>query len=413
MTHERVGKTDAANSNAKSRLTVDAKTQYFEAIWNYGKRQQVGALMLGPKDIDHRKSVYKQYNIRPETLSKVAVEFVLQREELSRFIIKELDVLLRVGGTFEIIIVDSKSHSSYVRSRDQVKYEFSVSTNGRYVLIEAIKLVDGKILKLIYRKTRPSLPEIDSIDKWTFGIITNGMKNEKVNDLVNSIIRQNIPEYEILICGPYPFANNYRGISLTVLDDIVLHDDIRAPVAAKKNRIIARARFNNLCILHDRFLLPDDWHAKFKEYGNYFDCLCLPTIDKAGNRFNVDWMAFSCPLTQTAKRNRSMRYSSWSPEVIMQGGVLVGKKSLMEKFGLDERLHWEEMEDMQFSKTAYLNGVLFNVDVNNCFYSEAVNHTPSPKGRLAEGLKSWMLWYRGLISNFVKFKIYSDRYNRS
>ena len=126
------------------------KTQFKKAMWSWNRDKDVG-LGLDLSDVNHLQQIYQKYDVVPETLENVAVEFLLQREMLARFIIKELDILLMVGGVFEITIVNSRSHSNYFRSRDQVKYEFSIATNGRYKLLSSIELEGSGVLKLCYQ----------------------------------------------------------------------------------------------------------------------------------------------------------------------------------------------------------------------------------------------------------------------
>lgn len=388
-------------------------TQQFKtAVWSYKKQSKANdTFVFDSKDLDHTKQIFTKYEISPESLEKVTVDFIIQHEESGRYVIKQLDILLQVGGYFEVNIIDSKNHSSYFLSNDQVKYEFSVSTNGRYFLSEANK--HGEILSLLYQKRTSCLPENDTILKWSFGIITNGEKLGSLNKLLNSIHDQHIPEYEIIICGPYPAQGqpiDYTNV--IILPDIIYDNDIRFPIAAKKNRVIDAARYNNLCILHDRFKLSEGWYMNMMKYGNYFDYLCLPTLDKSGNRFGVDWMTFSFPLTQTLHINKSIDYHKWSPDVIIQGGVIIGKKHLILQHKLDERLHWEEMEDIHFSKAAYLNGAFFNIDINNSFISESVNHTPLSTSLIVK-LKINIYSKLHFLKDYLKFKSLIRKYHKS
>ncbi len=385
------------------------KHQYKKAIWSYTS-QDDNDLCLNIRDVNHLQKIYHKYNVIPETLEKVAVEFMLQRETLSRFIIKELDILLMVGGVFEITIVNSKAHSSYFCSRDQVKYEFSIATNGRYKLLSAIELDNSGILKLCYKKCEATLQEGDKVSSWSFGIISDGRKNDKVTSLIRSILEQKIPNFEVIVCGLYSIPDEFSDIDIVVLDDIILEEDLRAPTPAKKNKIVKKAKYNNLCILHDRFTLPGNWYSNFARHGNYFDVLCMPTIDLHGNRFRVDWMNFNYPITQIRKQNRSLKYSKWTPEVIIQGGILVAKRSIILEFMFDERLHWEELEDMQLSKQAYLAGAFINVDINNFVYSDSVNHKSEHRSDLYIQLLELYHWYRGYVSNYIKFRVIQRKY---
>jgi hypothetical protein len=385
------------------------KTQCKKAMWSRNPDKDVG-LGLDLSDVNHLQQIYQKYDVVPETFDYVAVEFLTQREFLSRFIIKELDILLMIGGVFEVIIVNSKSHSNYFRSCDQVKYEFSIATNGRYKLLDAHEEKNSGVLKLRYKKFAATLEAGDDISCWSFGIISDGRKNDKVTKLIQSVIKQKIPNFEVIICGPYTIPEEFNGKDIIVLDDVKLDQDIRPPTPAKKNKIIKRARYNNLCVLHDRFTLPHDWYSNFENYGNYFDVLCLPTVDAGGNRFRVDWMNFHYPITQITSQNRSLDYSSWTPEVIIQGGILIAKKNLMQKVMFDERLHWGELEDMQLSKKMYLEGAFINVDVKNFVYSEAVNHKAQSRSETYSSLIERYYWFRGYVSNFIKFRLIQNKY---
>lgn len=380
--------------------------KYHNIVWSKRKKSAKDTLYLTLDDVNHLAQIYKKYQIEPESVSKVRIEFIVQRNVRARFMIKELDYLLKVGGTFELVLFDNTAHSTYIRSKDQVKYEVSVSTNGRYVKQEETTPTT-KTIQITYKKIKASLPVDDSIEKWSFGIITNGTKNDQVDVLIQSIIRQHIPQYEIVICGPYENTQAYSQV--TVLSDVAIHDDIRAPISAKKNKIIQAATYNNLCIFHDRFYLPNDWFVRFQQYGNYFDFLNLPTVDDCGRRFRVDWMTFCDPITRISTMfNRPLRYSQWSSQLIIQGGIILGKKHLMLNNLLDERLYWGELEDMHFSKMVSLQGSFINTDVNNYVISKAVNHAATEQH--AGYLKECYAWLRGVCVNFLKFHYYQIKY---
>jgi hypothetical protein len=170
------------------------------------------------------------------------------------------------------------------------------------------------------------------------------------------------------------------------------------------------AVYNNLCILHDRYTLPEKWFRNFKAYGNYFDCLNLKTEDEKGNRFGVDWMKFRYPLSSRYSINRAMAYSEWDEEVIIPGGSIVIKKHQVEKFMLDERLHWVELEDMQFSKIAYLHGLMINIDSNNNFISRAVNHNTKKFNWYRIVIVNTYLWIRGLLGNLIHYSRMINKY---
>ena len=294
-------------------------------------------------------------------------------------------------------------------SRDQVKYEFGISTNGRYSLI--YKNSSNGFLKLRFKKNKNILQKNDSIDKWTFGIPSGGNNDDRVNNLISSIIQQKIPNYQIIICGAY--NKKIINKNIKILSDVNLDDDIRIPICHKKNKIIKHAKYENICILHDRFSLSKNWYKNMINFGNYFDFLCMPTFDKYGNRFNVDWMKFNDPIVNWFKRNNYLKYNKWHKNVIVQGGILISKKNILLDNLLDERIYWEELEDFQMSKMAYLNGCFICIDKKNYVISESVNHKPqiSGEGFISE-IINYFKWVYAILKNMIYFNKISKKFKK-
>jgi len=340
-----------------------------EVIWSYNADTASNSTFyLNQKDVNHLVRIYNKYHVQPESISKVSIHFLCDKEPLIRYLIKELDILLTVGCEFEILATYTTAHGQYLRSIPQLMYEFSVATAGRYVLKE--KAINQTQVKLRYRKEKSTNPIDDRIDKWSFGIITNGKKNEQVCALIKSIQDQNISNSEIIVCGPDPLAASKTHCPVKVINDVTLKDDIRAPITAKKNRLFEAMQNNNFCILHDRYLFHAEWFSQMQKYGNYFDLLTMPNLSQAGNRV-VDWNEYVGKPSEVDKLGRyCLGYSEWSNNWYAQGGLIIGKQHLFEKKLLDERLHWGELEDIQFSQIANLNGVFLYFDVDNFIWTD-------------------------------------------
>lgn len=335
-------------------------------IWsNFKKKPLNDTLYLSFDDVNHLERIWKKYKLTPESIEEVHIDFLADRHKLVRYIIKELDILLKVGGEFVINSTKTTYHGNYIRSLDQIKFEFSVSTNGRYSM--KMKTNHKRHNSLVYSKKKNTLLQNDSIGKWSFGIITNGKKNKQVEDLIDSIVSQNIPDYEIIICG------NFKSdkIPVIIIDDIIIDSEIRAPITIKKNKIVQRAKYENLMLLHDRYLLPDDWFRNMTSYGNYFDLLTFPNIGSKGGSVN-DWGMHKGKPQQIggfSQISHQLSYNTWSDDWYSQGGLLVIKKNLYNDIVLDNRLFWGELEDIQFSKIANLKGLFYYVDINNKIFT--------------------------------------------
>jgi hypothetical protein len=385
---------------------------YKKVVWSHyqPKVREKDVLYLTKSDVNHLVRIYKRYNINPESVPVVEIRFLTDRDKLLRFIIKELDILLIEGGKFVIQSTYSADHGKFIRSLDQIKHEFSISTNYRYKNI-VVEKVDTSVITS-YKKIKKILPVDDTINRWTFGIVTDGNKSERVAALIDSITKLKIPSYEIIICGRYD--QNTKSNELRILDDVVNVDDIRVPICRKKNKIALAASYNNLIIVHDRYLFPSDWYVNMVSYGNYYELLSMPNIGPNKGRVS-DWNVFSCHPSGTVRNDLVLpEYSSWSPWWYSQGGVLIIKKNLFVDNLLDERLHWGELEDVQWSQIGSLQGWLYYFDINNKLFTNSLRLPESKTSTLkifylAKLSRAFFLSSLQLIKNIFNYFINKTR----
>jgi len=335
--------------------------------WNLivKKSKDVDSLFLDKSDINFHQRIYKKYDLKPESFDECYLNHVLDKHKLIRHILKEVNILLKPSGCLEIKITNNDDHLSLIRSKSQILHEVNVSSFNNFRLISEEK--HRKFTVLRYVKSQSIIDKDDSDEKWSFGIITNGKNINQLQNLIYSIKNQNIPSHEILISGP--------NIPLEFVDknvgDVILLDDIRFPINQKKNKIIENCKYQNIFILHDRYLLPNNWYNKFKIYGNLFEFLTMPTYNKdKSKRFN-DWVFYpSFPSSNLVKIHGQRPYQFWSTEWFIQGGAIIAKKKILEKEKLLD-LHWNELEDISYSKIMNLKGYLCYLDINNYLITDS------------------------------------------
>ena len=345
--------------------------EYKKILWSLNKNKSEDFdLVLSNKDINHNNRIYRSKKIFPESAIDVTAAYILDRTDLIRYIIKELDILLKIDGKFKIVFTSTKkqTHGLGVRTAMQIMYEFSASTNGRYVLESKLERKNFTILT--YTKKISTLKENDSIKNWSFGIITNGQNNASVKSLVKSIIDQKIPKFEVNISGPNPY-NNALPSNVNIVNDVDILPDPRGPISQKKNILINASKFENLCLLHDRYLLPKNWYLNMKEYGNYFDFLEIPNIDVSQSRAPYHQVYNNNISDNFIRLNPFLSHKKSSPNQFLQGGSITGKKSIIIRNLFLDHLHWGEFEDVHFSKKHYLDGSLIYLDTNNHFITNS------------------------------------------
>lgn len=195
---------------------------------------------------------------------------------------------------------------------------------------------------------------------FTFGIITSGEEDERINQVIDSIEKQNIPNYEIIIVGNSKVVRDKT--------EIIEFDENIVPVwiTKKKNIITSVAQFENIVYLHDYVKFEDDWYEGFLKFGNDFD-LCMNVILNHDDTRFRDWqvcmwtdprswdvLGYEDPLIASIVgpyRRCLIPYeeSRLVKHMYFSGTYWVAKKKLMLEFPLNESLSWCQGEDVEWS----------------------------------------------------------------
>lgn len=217
--------------------------------------------------------------------------------------------------------------------------------------------IDNQWLRFICQKKVDTKFKNDDIAKWTFGIITNGKRPEWLKQIINSIRNQKIPNYEIIICGTF---NDKKEKDIIYIP--FNKKDDKGWITKKKNLIVRRAKYENICMLHDRMVLDKSWYKGMKKWGNCFENLGCKQVFK-GKRVN-DWTASHFFIKNKSGEKFSFEsyvdYKDWYPSIWFLGQLNIFKKSLVIKKNLwwDENLYYGDKEDYDFSLRLYKEGFI-------------------------------------------------------
>ena len=189
---------------------------------------------------------------------------------------------------------------------------------------------------------------------FTFGIITNGSNDHYIQQIVASIINENIPDYEIIIIG----ATSISGSNII---NIPFDESIKPGwITKKKNLITQNAKYENIVYMHDYVCLCDGWYSGWLKFGNNFKIGMNKIIDYNGIRYR-DWTLWPhnnnemdevTKLQPDGSREALLPYdvTNLSKYMYISGSYWVAKKEVMLEFPLNEELCWAESEDVDFSK---------------------------------------------------------------
>ena len=338
---------------------------------------------LTEKDFNHYESFFAKHpDIQPESIEEIYTRGVFEKYKYPLIILRHIDWMLKINGVF---IIDTCSIGGHwcgpYRPEMILRHFIAIAFTDKYILTKDDR--QQTYLHLKYQKKVSTLPKDDTIEKWTWGICSNGTKNDRVMEMIQQINSLQIPSCEIIVCGPYP-SNNLPS-NVRVLDDspIYTEDDTRIPITKKKNLIAENATYNNLVILHDRFHIPSSWYQSMLRYGNYFDLLLTPVkvIDNLAHHTfdwqNGDYYNLDNPINQDIEER--LPYSAYNEHVFVNGGILICKKHIYNEIKQSYKLNWGEMEDADFSQRLTRSGYLVHLDINNYIVSTTLRmHSLGP-----------------------------------
>ncbi|MDQ1214268.1 hypothetical protein [Pantoea anthophila] len=242
---------------------------------------------------------------------------------------------------------------------------------------QALQLIkDDKNVK-VYQKTEELLCEsAKGLDSWTFGIPVGPEDPTFLNYTVGRLLELGIEDMEIILCGqPHKDFKYFDNVKIVGLD-------IPAPpvhITRKKNVIAENATKNNLCIFHDRVLLPKNFLSAMKKHGDIYPLTGLQSVYFA-DKYNLiprkysDYGTASADLSKYISiddfNKKDLRSLTWDFQFYCQnprrakfgydyptGSLYICKSALWRKYPQNEKLFWEEYEDIEFGVRLSKKGV--------------------------------------------------------
>lgn len=132
---------------------------------------------------------------------------------------------------------------------------------------------------LRFTKSAPALVERSpGLDGWTFAIPAGPGDATALNACVGQILNLHglsEKQFEIIVCGN-PGNNFLYRENVRLIADPTSGGEINLSV--KKNALAENARYENLCILHDRVILPKTFFREIDGFGDFFPFIAFPSL---------------------------------------------------------------------------------------------------------------------------------------
>lgn len=293
---------------------------------------QGNGISFTPKNIDNLFRLNPKYPT--ESLDYVHLKEFLDIKKFTPILLKEAFFILKPKG---YLIIDYKN-TKEINFQSMEKLLWWLFKGNYNIVIHT----EADRNRLVIQKKKAIFKKDDNINNWSFGIITNGQRDEWVEMMLKSIEKQHIPHFEIIVCGKYKKRpeKNFVYIDFNERSD-------KAWVTKKKNLIAEKAKYENLCIMHDRIVFKDGWFAGMKKYGNAFEVMGCKQNLRNGIRAG-DWLTYGGPFN-SLYRIASLDYKDWDEWVYLSLQLIIMKKSMYEKVLLDETRYWAGFEDNDFA----------------------------------------------------------------
>jgi hypothetical protein len=183
----------------------------------------------------------------------------------------------------------------------------------------------------------PTIPARPS--GYSFCIITNGKRPEKLVREIQSIRALEIPAFEIWLSGIPPEGWSDPEVKVVLREDAARNGRL----GEMRNAICRQANFDHLVVADDDLLFQPGFYRGLQAFGEDYDVLCTRLLNPDGTRY-WDWATHGGPTG-----HHLLDYDADDPDVYVTGGLCIMKTAVFERVQWDEGRGFYQGEDLDFS----------------------------------------------------------------
>ena len=284
----------------------------------------------------------------------------LQRLKLEvEFLRQELQAIKCIGSNLGSKYSGASISNPYGienRELDLVKQEIDILRNELQEDIAAIHRLEiltlSKRIKLLDdfgKSLPPTCPgrtrKSAKTKGFSFGIITNGSRPEKLLKLIDSIDAQRLhPDcYEIIVAGSVHGINGYDRIRRIPMEKAASEGRL----GAMRNALAGSAKFNKFVSLDDDFLLHPKWAEAMDDVQGDFDIATGIILNPDLSRY-CDWVNIIENYTFLRAYHETFDRCQY-----VTGGYGIYKDFIFEEHSWNEELGFYQGEDVSFSRRLF------------------------------------------------------------
>ncbi len=199
----------------------------------------------------------------------------------------------------------------------------------------------------------------------SFCIITGGQRFDMMENLIQSIAAQNVPSYEIIVCGNYREDPRIRFFEKKEWAE-------NAEVCKMRNFAAARARFDTIIILDDDVEFAPDWYEKIKRENDFDLAGCKGLLPDSRRCWDYQKMERGNPLAAPVP----LDYGEDDPDAYISGYFMMMRAKVWKAVKFDENRRNYQHDDVDFCHRA--TDIGFSLKI---FPNATVIHHMDPRGR--------------------------------
>lgn len=175
--------------------------------------------------------------------------------------------------------------------------------------------------------------------RYSFCIITNGKRPEKLGREIQSILALDIPDVEILLGGEPPEGFSHPQVQVYLMPDAARHGRL----GEMRNCLCHLARWEHLIVVDDDMIFQPDFYQGLQAFGEDYDVLCVRLLNPDGTRY-WDWATHGGPTG-----HHLLDYAETDPFTYVTGGLCVMQARVFKAVQWDEVRGFYQGEDLDFS----------------------------------------------------------------
>lgn len=259
----------------------------------------------------------------------------------------EVATLIPTGGILEVVLEDNEHLTLFGL---KALFDELFPTQFAYIATEQVEIGRRTYHGVRYVR-RPSKGQAPESTGWSLGVLCLKTDPDYLRRMESSVVTaaqvSGMDNVEILLYSSdgIDYSRYLTQIPGRVVTSLDAESDY---IGRKKNAIFEAAKYSEVAIFHDRFLLSERFFDHLHWHGYRF-ALSAVRVRLPNGRRGLDWAVVSSQ-NRVWSSGGLLPYRAYSDYVYVPGGFTVLRKDLWSDAPWSHSLRWNEHEDVELTR---------------------------------------------------------------